>query len=132
MLIICLFCRWFIWNDGMIAIASILFWKNYRNVYIYICICVYVEMYEILVILILTIYLLYRWFIWNTFGIYLDTWNCILCNCISWYSYEKITLMELVNRAWTYSLTFKMKNIIGVLLISILTLLLLFIAKKYK
>lgn len=40
--------------------------------------------------------------------------------------------MELVNRAWTYSLTFKMKNIIGVLLISILTLLLLFIAKKYK
>lgn len=39
--------------------------------------------------------------------------------------------MKLVNRAWTYSLTFKMKNIIGVLLISILTLL-LFIAKKYK
>lgn len=54
----------------MIAIASILFWKNYRNVYIYICICVYVEMYEILVILILTIYLqvIYLEYIWNLFG----------------------------------------------------------------
>lgn len=60
----------------MIAIASILFWKNYRNVYIYICICVYVEMYEILVILILTIYLqvIYLEYIWNLFG-YLELYT---------------------------------------------------------